>query len=237
MYCSVFIDYNFTLICFPFSHFRSPLKAGLECRFIISAWISGANMADKSEGRRSSSNEGVDFLPHCFQASSSSLSTMSSRSSVMWNLWFEASTMRTNWGIGEMTKAGPKCHFIISAWIFGADMADKSEGRRSSSGEGVDFLPHCFQASSSSSSTTSSRSSVMWNLRFEASATRTNWGNDESGPGMPLHHLSLDLRRRHGRQIGGTEIELRRGRRFLAPLLLGVVLLVVKIVRDVDPSV
>jgi hypothetical protein len=163
MYCSAFVNYNFTLICFPFSHFRSPPKAGPERRFIISAWISGA------------------------------------------------------------------------------DMADKSEGRRSSSGEGVDFLPHCFQASSSSSSTTSSRSSVMWTLRFEASATRTNWGNDESGPGMPLHHLGLDLRRRHGRQIGGTEIELRRGRRFLAPLLLGVVLLVVddvvKIIHDVDPSV
>jgi hypothetical protein len=62
-------------------------------------------MADKSEGRRSSSGEGVDFLPHCFQASSSSSSTTSSRSSVMWTLRFEASVTRTNWGIGEMTKA------------------------------------------------------------------------------------------------------------------------------------
>jgi hypothetical protein len=104
-YCSAFINYNFTLICFPFSHFRSPPKAGLECHFIISAWISDADMADKSEGRRSSSGEGVDFLPHCFQASSSSSSTTSSRSSVMWTLRFEASATRTNRGIGEMTKA------------------------------------------------------------------------------------------------------------------------------------
>jgi hypothetical protein len=103
-YCSAFINYNFTLICFPFSHFRSPPKAGLECRFIISAWISDPDMADKSEGRRSSSSEGVDFLPHCFQASSSSSSTTSSRSSVMWTLRFEASTTRTNWGNDESPK-------------------------------------------------------------------------------------------------------------------------------------
>ena len=69
---------------------------------------------------------------------------------------------------------GPECRFIISAWISASDIFDKSEGRRSESAEGVDFLPHSFQASSSSSSTTSSRSSVTWMLRFAAaSASRT----------------------------------------------------------------
>lgn len=72
--------------------------------------------------------------------------------------------------------AGPACRFIISAWISDIDIFDKSDGWRSDSGEGVDFLPHCFQASSSSSSTTSSRSSVMWTFRLDASATRTNTG-------------------------------------------------------------
>lgn len=59
-------------------------------------------------------------------------------------------------------KAGPECRFIIS---------DKSIFDKSL--EGVDFLPHSFQVSSSSSSTTSSRSSVMWTLRFPPSANRT----------------------------------------------------------------
>ena len=36
---------------------------------------------------------------------------------------------------------GPECHFIISAWISAFDIFDKSEGQRSKSPEGVDFLP------------------------------------------------------------------------------------------------
>lgn len=70
-------------------------------------------------------------------------------------------------------KAGPECCFIISAWISDKSIFDKSFGGGSKSLEGVDFLPHSFQVSSSSSSTTSSRSSVMWTLRFPPSANRT----------------------------------------------------------------
>ena len=57
---------------------------------------------------------------------------------------------------------------------------------------------------------------------------------------MPLHHLGLDFGLRHLRQIGRPEIGVSRGRGFLAPLLPGLVLLVVndivKIVRYVDAS-
>ena len=60
---------------------------------------------------------------------------------------------------------GSECRFIISAWISAFDIFDKLEGRRLESPEGVDFLLHSFQASSSLSSTTSSRSSVMWDAK------------------------------------------------------------------------
>lgn len=74
-------------------------NTGPEFRFIISDWISGSSIFDKSLG--SKSKEGVDFLPHSFQDSSSSSSTTSSRSSVIWTLRFPASAKLTKSPFGE----------------------------------------------------------------------------------------------------------------------------------------
>lgn len=68
----------------------------------------------------------------------------------------------------------------------------------------------------------------------------SEFNKPHSRSGLPLHHLSLDLRHRHLRQIGRPDTRLLRGRGFLAPLLPSFVLLiiddVVEFVRDVDRS-
>ncbi|KAG7028599.1 hypothetical protein SDJN02_09780, partial [Cucurbita argyrosperma subsp. argyrosperma] len=68
---------------------------------------------------------------------------------------------------------GPDCRFIISAWISGSSIFDKSGGGRSKSLEADFFLPHSFQDSSSSSSTTSSRSSRLNPTSLKMPAVRT----------------------------------------------------------------
>lgn len=77
---------------------------------------------------------------------------------------------------------GPVWRFIISSCICEGSILVISEGGK----EGSGFLPHSFHASSSSLSNTSSKSSVMWTLRFPA---RTKWEIE-------------DARRRKRRRVG-----------------------------------